>query len=138
MAHIHIYACTKADFTDHGNKFVSGDELPSPTDLKRSDEQIWSENTGRAQSGANKAKMIGDSITGNKTVALTWGILTDTEMSTIRSKLKRGFFVFGYCMSITTASDSAITAYRGDISAQMFSAGGAVYHKNASVSIIEQ
>ena len=102
MAHIHIYACTKADFTDHGNKFVSGDELPSPTDLKRSDEQIWSENTGRAQSGANKAKMIGDSITGKKTVALTW------------------------------------TAYRGDISAQMFSAGGAVYHKNASTTVIEQ
>ena len=138
MAYIHLYACTKADFASHGNKFVSGDELPSPTDLKRADEQIWSENTGRAQSGTNKAKMIGDSITGKETVTLTWGILTDTEMSTIRSKLKRGFFVFGYGMSITTASDSAITAYRGDISAQMFSVGNAVYHKNASTTVIEQ
>lgn len=137
MAHIHIYACTKADFSAHGNSFVSGDELPSPTDLKRSDEQIWSENTGRAQSGANKAKMIGDSITGKKTVTVTWGIITSSEMSDIRSKLKRGFFVFGYGMNINNASENAFTAYRGEIGGQIISAG-TVYYKNPSVSIIEQ
>lgn len=137
MAHIHLYACTKADFSAHGNKFVSGDELPSPTDLKRSDEQIWSENTGRAQSGANKAKMIGDSITGKKTVTVTWGIITSSEMSDIRSKLKRGFFVFGYGMNINNASENAFTAYRGEIGGQIISAG-TVYYKNPSVSIIEQ
>lgn len=137
MAHIHLYACTKADFSAHGNSFVSGDELPSPTDLKRSDEQIWSENTGRAQSGANKAKMIGDSITGKKTVTVTWGIITSSEMSDIRSKLKRGFFVFGYGMNINNASENAFTAYRGEIGGQIISAG-TVYYKNPSVSIIEQ
>ena len=137
MAHIHLYACTKADFSAHGNSFVSGDELPSPTDLKRSDEQIWSENTGRAQSGANKAKMIGDSITGKKTVTVTWGIIASSEMSDIRSKLKRGFFVFGYGMNINNASENAFTAYRGEIGGQIISAG-TVYYKNPSVSIIEQ
>ena len=137
MAHIHLYACTTANFTSQGNQFISGDELPSPTDLKRSDEQIWSENTGRAQSGTNKAKMIGDSITGKKTVSVTWGIITSAEMSDIRSKLKRGFFVFGYGMNIANASDNAFTAYRGDINGQVLSAG-TVYYKNASVSIIEQ
>lgn len=135
--HISIYACKTSDFASQGDKFVAGDILPSPVGIKRSDEQIWSENTGRAQSGTNKALMIGESVAKKKTLNVSWGVLTSSEMTDIRNKLKSGFFVFGWGTSLNNASDNAITAYRGEISSEMLSLNG-IYYKNASVSIIER
>lgn len=67
--------------------------LPSPTDLKPSKELIWSENTGRAQSGSNKAKMIGDVVAEKTTYNIEWGVLTQSQLNTITSHLTAGFFI---------------------------------------------
>lgn len=130
-----IYACTVSDFTSH-NGFVAGDKLPSPVSIKRTDEQIWSQDTGRTV-GSN-AKMIGESITGKRTFAIQWGILTSSEMTAIHTKMKRGFFKFGLGQTLATATSGAFTCYRGEITGDILPVGSATYYKNMGVSVIEQ
>lgn len=110
-------------------------ELPSPVSLKPSDEIIWSENTGRAQSGSNKAKMIGDVVDTKKTYTIQWGILTSAEMASIRSKLKAGFFWFGVGTTSANAQNNAIKAYRSNITAEALYDG---HYKDATVDVVEQ
>lgn len=112
--------------------------LPSPTDLQPSFEIIWSENTGRAQSGENKAKMIGSVVAEKKTYTVKWGILTDSEMNTIKSKLTSGFFYFGVGTTLQSAKDSASKYYRSEIQGDYLPIGNTIYWKNAQVSVIEQ
>lgn len=112
--------------------------LPSPTDLQPTAELIWSENTGRAQSGANKAKMIGDVVAQKKTYAIKWGVLTQAQMTTIESKLPAGFFYFGVGATLAQAKSNARKYYRSEISSTIFIAGGDYYYKDVAVSVIEQ
>ena len=111
--------------------------LPSPVSLKTSLEQIWSEDTGRAQSGTNQAKMIGDSIAEKLTYEIQWGVLNGTDFATITSKLTRGFFYFGIGTSLAAAKSAAAKFYRGAITYETVQAD-AVYYKNVSVSVIQQ
>lgn len=129
MAIMRIYA---------GNSASSLTELPSPVDLKKSDELIWSENTGRAQSGTNKAKMIGDVVATKNKYEIKWGILTATELNSIRTHLPKGFFYFAAATSASSAQSNASTYYRSEISYDIIQAGPNVYYKDVSVSVIEQ
>lgn len=129
MAHMNIYAGAAAD-----NMSL----LPSPVDVKPSEEIIWSENTGRAQSGANKARMIGDVVAEKTTYTIQWGMLTRTELNLIKSKLKAGFFWFGMGTTAASAEEHASKFYRGNIVAELVQAGGTTYYKNTEVTIIEQ
>jgi len=138
---IDLYACSKADWTSQSNAFISGNKLPSPISLKRSDEQIWSEDTGRT-AGSN-AKMIGESLATKKTYVIQWGILTSSQMSDIRDALTTGFFKFGYGLTLANATNVAITAYRSEIQGEIINTikkdgSSGIYYKNASVSVIEQ
>jgi len=111
-------------------------ELPSPISVKPSMEIIWSENTGRAQSGANKATMIGDVVAEKITYAIEWDMLTATEFSLITSKLKAGFFYFDIG---TSAPSSPSKFYRSEISykIQQITASDLRY-RNVAVSVIQQ
>lgn len=111
--------------------------LPSPVSVDSTSELIWSENTGRAQDGANRAKMIGDTVGIKMTHNIKWGVLTSTELSTIKSKLTGGFFYFGVSTN-GSAPSSPAKYYRSEISYAMVQAGSSVYYKDASVSVIEQ
>lgn len=143
---IDLYACTIADFESNvgksANSFVVGDKLPSPVSLKRSDELVWSQDTGRT-AGSN-AKMIGDLTARKKTYTIQWGIISNSDMSDIRDKLrdpnnlKNGFFKFGYGQSISNASSNAISCYRSEIQADIFCVGNTTYYNNVTVQIIEQ
>ena len=110
-------------------------KLPSPTELKTSFEQIWSENTGRAQSGVNKAKMIGDVVATKMTYSVKWGVLTYDELQTIRNNLTTGFFYFAIG---TSTPSTAYKFYRGNIGYNIIQAGANVYYKDVTVDIIEQ
>lgn len=112
--------------------------LPSPTDLQPSHETIWSENTGRAQSGTNKAKMVGDVVAEKITYNIKWGILTQAEMNLIKSKLTAGFFYFGIGTSASQAQNSASKFYRSEIQYAILPIGNTLYYKNATVDVIEQ
>lgn len=129
MATMKIYAGTSASNLQ---------ELPSPVDLKRSNEQIWSENTGRAQSGTNKAKMIGDVVANKKTYQIKWGILTATQINTINSLLTSGFFYFAAATSLSTAQSNATKFYKSELVYDILQAGPNVFYKDAQVTVIEQ
>lgn len=113
-------------------------KLPSPTDLKPSYEIIWSENTGRAQSGTNKAKMVGDVVAEKITYNIQWGILTQAQLDSIKSKLTAGFFYFGIGTTATQASNSAKKFYRGNIQYDLVPVGNTLYYKSVAVDVIEQ
>lgn len=137
MAHIRIFACP-SDTT-----MSSAHELPSPTDITGSSEQIWSEDTGRAQSGSNQAMMIGKSITSKQTYSIQWDVLaTDKDgtasqkLDKIRNSLTRGFFKFG--MSIDNSVPSGYIAYRSEIQYSVAQAGNEAYYKDVSVQVIER
>lgn len=112
--------------------------LPSPVQLTPTAELIWSENTGRAQSGTNKAKMIGDVVAEKRTYKIQWGYLTATEYALIKSKLTPGFFTFGVGLTPASAQAAAGRYYRSEITAEMVQVGRDYYYKDATVSVIEQ
>lgn len=118
-----------------GSTVASMSELPSPIDLKCTHEQIWSENTGRAQSGTNKAKMIGDVVAQKTTYQIKWGIINGTQLQQIKDGLTKGFFYFAVG---TSQPSSASKYYRGEISFDWVQAGNQVMYKDVSVSVIEQ
>lgn len=112
--------------------------LPSPTDLQPSFEIIWDQNTGRAQSGENQAKMIGSAVAEKKTYTIKWGVITNSEMNTIKSKLTKGFFYFGVGTSLSSAKSDASKYYRSEIQGDYLPIGNTIYWKNVQVSVIEQ
>lgn len=113
--------------------------LPSPTEVKPTHEIIWSENTGRAQaSSGTPGKMIGDVIAEKKTYTIKWGVLSSSDLSTITSKLKAGFFYFALASSLASAKSSAVPYYRSEISYDVLPIGSATYYKDVSVSVIQQ
>ena len=112
--------------------------LPSPISVRPSEELIWSENTGRAQSGNNAARMIGDVVAQKQTYNIQWGILTQTEYNTIKQKLTAGFFFFAVATSASAAQSAAKRFYRSEITGDMIQAGSEIRYKNVSVNVIEQ
>ena len=126
--------------------------LPSPVSITPSLEQIWSEDTGRAQSGNNQAMMIGESVAEKHTYQVIWDMLTDTEFSKITSLLTTGFFYFGLG-TVDTANSAnnapptgATKYYRSEISYELAYVRGSadsvytdnIRYRNVKVSIIEQ
>ena len=113
-------------------------ELPSPESLKVTHELIWDQDTGRAQSGVNKAKMIGSVVDEKRTYAIQWGILTDAELTTIKGKLTKNFFYFAVATTLNNAKSAAVPFYRGEISGTYLPIGDTIYHKDVTVTVIEQ
>ena len=113
--------------------------LPSPVSIQTTREQIWSEDTGRAQSGANQAEMIGTAVAEKLTFAIKWGILDYTDFNTIITYLPKGFFYFGVGQS---APDNPSKYYRSEITYDIIQAmkNGALttFYKDVSVSVIQK
>lgn len=131
MSVLALYAGSSSSMT------VANNQLPSPSSLKGSIEQIWSENTGRAQSDPNKAKMIGDSIDAKHTYTIEWAMIDNTDFTKITNLLTRGFFYFG-TGSIDTPPSSPVKYYRSEISYEMIQVGTTRYYKGVGVTVIEQ
>lgn len=112
---------------------AGGTALPAPVEIKSSEEIIWSSRTGRS---AGSGKLIGDVIAEKKTVAITWGVLTEVEVETIQNAMKAGFFTF----SLYDCGDITITVYRGTLEKEHlgYIGDGTYYYKSVSVSVIEQ
>lgn len=112
--------------------------LPSPVEVKPTMEIIWSENTGRAQSGANQAMMIGDVVAEKSTYAIKWGIINATDFASITGKLTAGFFYFALADSLASAKTNAKPFYRSEIAYDVLPIGSTTYYKDVTVSVIEQ
>ena len=109
--------------------------LPSPVSISTTNEQIWSEDTGRAQSGSNQAEMIGTSIAEKVTYAIKWGVLTGAELSTIKANMPKGFFYFGIGKTKPTSPSKF---YRSEIAYDILQASDEVMYKDVSVSVIQK
>lgn len=112
---------------------AGGVKLPAPVSLKVDDEIIWSSSTGRALDGT----MLGDVVAEKKTLAINWGILKESQMTLIKSKLIAGFFPVTFH---DDGVDVTIDTYRGTLSKEILGelGDGIFYYRSASVSIIQQ
>lgn len=124
-------------YAGSSSTFTSSNRLPSPSRLQVSAEQIWSEDTGRAQSGENKAKMIGSSLTSKHTYMIDWAMLEYSDFQKVENLLTRGFFYFGVG-STADPPDSPTKYYRSEINYEVIQVGNTRYYKNISVQVIEQ
>lgn len=131
MAILALYAGNSATMT------VANNKLPSPSRMQVSVEQIWSENTGRAQSGNNKAKMIGESLVAKHTYSIEWAMLEHSDFQKIGDLLPRGFFYFG-TGSINTPPSNPSKYYRSEIQYEVIQVGNTQYYKNITTQVIEQ
>lgn len=110
--------------------------LPSPVELSRGHEIIWSANTGRSIEAGAGARMIGDVVAQKQTFQIKWGYLTQSEYNTLLTYLSAGFNPFSLKMGTETIN---ITAYRGTLVGELGGAfGGEVWYKSASVDIVQQ
>lgn len=123
--------------------------LPSPVEITPSRELIWSADTGRAQEGENKAKMIGSVVGAKITYNIKWGVLPSGDGSTTIECFQRittllqgtapsEFFYFGVGQTLASAQAGAIVCYRGNIDYAMLPIGANTYYKDISVQLIEQ
>lgn len=108
-------------------------ELPSPDEISTDDELIWSEETGRVASG----KMVGDVIAEKKTLSITWGILTESQVKLIAQNLKSGFFPITFKDNGTFIT---IPAYRGTLSKEHIGtlSDGIYYYRSVTCDLVQQ
>lgn len=109
-------------------------KLPSPVSVQVTREQIWSENTGRAQEGEHKAEMMGTSVAEKMTYNIKWGILDSTDYNKITSNMPKGFFYFGVGITAPTPA----LYYRSEITYDVVQTKGTWYFKDVSVSVIQK
>lgn len=107
--------------------------LPTPKSVVYSDNKLWSQNTGRLDSGY----FVGELVAIKKKYEVTFPPLTTTELDTVKSAINDQFAT----VQITNAQGGTDTvdAYFGDITVEAYSwHNGIQYAINATVSIIER
>lgn len=125
MAIMRIWSGSSADMV----------ELPSPVSVTPKREIIWSEDTGRAQSGSNQAEMVGTAIDEKMTYDIKWGVLSGSELNLIVNNMPKGFFYFGVG---TSKPSSPNKYYRSELAYDILQAGSGVYYKDVAVSVIQK
>ena len=112
---------------------AGGIVLPAPVSMTINDELIWTSDTGRLMNGT----MAGEVVAEKKNISLKWGILTEAEMSQIRSKIVNGFFPVTFH---DDGIDMTVTVYRSTLSKEVLGrlSDGIFYYKSVSVDLIER
>ena len=107
--------------------------LPTPKGVVYSDNKLWSQNTGRLDSGY----FVGELVAIKKKYEVTFPPLTTSDLETVKSAINDQFAT----VQITNAQGGTDTvdAYFGDITVEAYSwHNGIQYAINATVSIIER
>lgn len=131
MAVLAVYAGNSTTMT------VANNQLPSPSKMQVSIEQIWSADTGRSQDKTEKAKMLGESLVTKHTYSLEWGMLEESDFDKITRLLPRNFFYFGVGTK-TSVPSSPVEYYRSEITYEMIQVGTTQYYKNVATQVIER
>ena len=81
--------------------------------------------------------MVGDIIAEKKTLNVNWEVLTETEVSLIKSKLIAGFFPITFR---DDGADITINSYRGTMTKEHIGelGDGVYYYRSCTVSIIQR
>ena len=114
---------------------VGGAALPGNlVELKRSDELLWSEGTGRS---ASTGAMAGSVVAQKQTYTLTWGPITAAQYKSIRSACGPGFESLS--IEVNGAELADCTVYRGNISGTLMGVhGGTAWYRDVSVELVER
>ena len=114
---------------------VGSTTLPTNiTALKRGDELLWSEGTGRS---ASSGAMVGSVVAKKQTYTLGFGPLTATEYETVRGVAGSGFV--SLVISINSTQLVSTNVYRGTITGELMGKlGGTVYWNKVSLELVEK
>lgn len=108
-------------------------ELPTPKSVAYSQNKIWSQNTGRLDSGY----FVGDLIAIKRKYEVTFPAMSTADLAKVRAAVNQDFAE----VNITNAEGGTdtLTAYFGDLNAESYSwHNGIQYAINTTVSIIER
>jgi hypothetical protein len=112
---------------------IDSTDLPTPKSVTYTQNKLWSQNTGRLDSGY----FVGDLIAIKKKYQVTFPALTPAELETVRAAVNADFAT----VQITNAEGGTdtVSAYFGDVTVESYSwHNGINYAINAAVSIIER
>ena len=115
---------------------INGTALPEGVvEMKMDNELLWSEGTGRA---AENGLLVGSVVAVKRTLSLTWGVLTQTQVNTLMAALPNGFFN----LQVSTYNNTLVnmSAYHSAVNLGNYAgkAGNACYWKGFSVDFIER
>lgn len=113
---------------------VNGVTMPGGlTEMKRSDELLWSDGTGRS---ASSGSMTGSVVAEKQTWSLAWGPLTASDYAKVRN-IPGGFVPLKITLSSSTVADC--TVYRGAVSGELMGVyGGTAWYGGVAVELVEQ
>lgn len=112
---------------------IDSTDLPTPKSVTYTQNKLWSQNTGRLDSGY----FVGELIAIKKKYQVTFPALTPAELATVRAAVNADFAT----VQITNAEGGTdtVSAYFGDVTVESYSwHNGINYAINAAVSIIER
>lgn len=114
---------------------LNGTALPGEiTALKRGDELLWSEGTGR---GATNGLLTGSIVARKQTWHIEWGVITQAQYNSIRNLITGNFQTLVVVANGQTLAN--IVVYRGNIDGEyMGTHGGTAYWKGVTVDLIER
>lgn len=113
---------------------VDGTALPGEVvEMKRGDETLWSDGTGRS---ADNGLMVGSVVASKQTWTVRWGIVTQTQYDRIRA-IPTGFFAL--LIQEGSSTLASITCYRSNVTGEYLGVhGGTAYWRDAEVQFIER
>ena len=112
---------------------VSWTTLPTPKDVDYSYNKLWSENSGRLDSGYFVGELIGI----KRKYVVTFPPLSTTDLSTVRTACANEFAKVK--ITDVDGGDAELDCYFGDVTVGAYSwANGYKYAINCKVSIIER
>jgi hypothetical protein len=114
---------------------VGGTSMPANiVSLKRSDELLWSEGTGRS---ASSGAMVGSVVAQKQTYTIEFGILSAAQYSTVRGVAGSGFV--SLVISVNNSQLTSTTVYRGTTTGELLGVyGGTAYYKNVTLELVEK
>lgn len=114
---------------------VGGTTLPSGlVSLKRSDELLWSEGTGRA---AGSGQMVGSVVAKKQTYTLEWGPLASSQYAIVRNAAGNGFVSLS--ITIDGAAFANCTVYRGKVDGELMGIyGGSAWYRGVVLELVER
>lgn len=116
---------------------IDGTDLPSPTKLSVTKEQLWSSKTGRSVS---TGKMLGAVIGEKRTLDVEWAKVTASEFNDIKEALKTGFFgPVKYQTSGSQVIEKLDEAYHGPVTyTDRGYIGSTRWYENVKTTLIER
>jgi hypothetical protein len=107
--------------------------LPTPKDVDYSYNKLWSENSGRLDSG----DFVGELIAIKRKYVVTFPLLSPTELALVRNACAQAFATV--TITDVDGGDAVLECYFGDVTVRAYSWNGKFrYAVDCKVSMIER